>query len=185
MCAASYRWRVVAGVTPWINDVRARTTAGTNIQTCSDAIGVPCTTSATHAVSARVFLRNSSKLPQVPLSCHPCLTHLTDTDHWDLQRSCCWDITTLLEKHGRIWRGHRLSHRQVVANEHVAVWHLQGVSLEISTAFHGSIANLTPTEEILRCGMSRGLLRSVLSAMGSSSSLILCGHSFGQVVAAD
>ena len=56
---------------------------------------------------------------------------------------------------------------------------------EISTAFHGSIANVCPTEEILRCGTSRDLLRSVLSAIVASSRIILCGHSFGQVVAAD
>ena len=56
---------------------------------------------------------------------------------------------------------------------------------EISTALHDSIANLCPTEDILRCGTSRGLLCSVLSAIGSNSRLILCGHSFGQVVAAD
>ena len=58
---------------------------------------------------------------------------------------------------------------------------------EISRGFHGILLNLHPIEAFLRGGTSRALLCSTISAMSKTkkSSLILCGHSFGQVVIAE
>ena len=58
---------------------------------------------------------------------------------------------------------------------------------EISRGFHGILLNLHPIEAFLCGGTSRALLCSTISAMSKTkkSSLILCGHSFGQVVIAE
>ena len=54
-------------------------------------------------MTARYFLQTGRKLPEAPLSCHPNLQFLSDADHWDLQRSSSWDITTLLGQQAREW----------------------------------------------------------------------------------
>ena len=58
---------------------------------------------------------------------------------------------------------------------------------DISCSFHGILLNLHPIEAFLCGGTSRALLCSTISAMSKTkkSSLILCGHSFGQVVIAE